>query len=178
MKVFLIIISLFAVNCISGANKQFMNPRLNFPNPIINTISVDQTKGAYMSFSSGLTSWSQKVNDDTLKETLIESLIESGLINKLDSGSNLKLNSEITLLQLDATYLVIDAKVTSKVSYKLIYNQKIIKTFEIQENALVLAKDEFFGGVRVKRAIELSMQNNIRAFLIELSKMKFDNDLL
>lgn len=174
MKLKILMVILFIlVNC-SSANKKSMLPHSMFNKQSLQTINVDKVKGAYLKYSSGLESWSQHVDDEVLKGTLIDAIMESGLVGEIYSISDYKLDCEIESLQLDAFYFVGKAEVKSKILYTITKNQKLIKKFNIEEEGIFTTSEESIGGVRVRRAIEQSVQNNLRMFLKEMAKINFD----
>jgi len=51
-----------------------------------------------------------------------------------------------------------------------------MKTIKIIETGLIEKDQEYFAETRAKRAMEVSLRNNIRSFILEASKFRFHSN--
>jgi len=161
--------TLLVMAVLSGCAAAPANKQAMVVTPVA-TVSAEQ-KGQFVvnSVAGGKATnpfWTSQVSNESFEAALKESLALSGLGTATGSDAKYKVDADLVSLKQPMFGLTFD--VVSTVNYK-VYGEGVNKVFPVVATGTATTSDAFVAITRLKIANEKSIQENIKAFIKQLS---------
>lgn len=177
-KIILLIILGNMMNCISySANARQMEvTTYGFVNPIGENICVGSGVGSSLDTEKFQPSFIY-IDDDNLKQSVSDSIANARGFEKFQKiNCNWTIDVIIKKLEKQWGFYLYDAEVKIQIEYQVLFKGFPKKIMEIDSTGEVKFLQARFGTERAGKAMELSVQNNIHKFLMQMSKLRFNPD--